>query len=169
MQATYRIQTLRLDQAKLGDYPFLYLSGLSEFTLSQREGQALKRYLDAGGFLIIDNSLGLGEFRRSVYRELAKLYPRKRLTRLASGHPLFTSGPFKSERVRYTPAAETRYPGLAAPYIEALDVGSEPHVFFSPFDLAAGWQGDDHPLSLGYAPADALRLGANLITYCLTH
>ena len=42
-------------------------------------------------------------------------------------------------------------------------------VLYSPFDLAAGWQGDDHPLSYGYETGDALRLGANLVTYCLTH
>jgi len=53
--------------------------------------------------------------------------------------------------------------------IEGLRIDGAYRVFFSPFDMAAGWQGDDHPLACGYERGDALLLGANLVTYCLTH
>ena len=33
----------------------------------------------------------------------------------------------------------------------------------------AGWEADDHPVAYGYAPGDSLLVGANLVTYCLTH
>ena len=169
VQANYKVQTVRLDRDPLADYPFLYLSGITDFTLHPSEQTALKRYLDDGGFLVIDNALGLQEFRQAVYREIGKLYPGRSFKRLAGDHPLFQTGPFKLAAVRYTLAVRAKYPNLTAPFVEALEIGDEPHIFFSPFDLAAGWQGDDHPLAYGYDTGDALRLGADLITYCLTH
>ncbi|MBP5321624.1 MAG: DUF4159 domain-containing protein [Kiritimatiellae bacterium] len=169
VQANYKIQTIRLDRDPLADYPFLYLSGITDFTLHPSERAALKRYLDDGGFLLIDNALGMREFRMAVYREIGKLYPESRFKRLEGDHPLFTTGPFKLTAVTYTLAARAKYPTLTAPFIEAVEIDGAPHILFSPFDLAAGWQGDDHPLAYGYDTGDALRLGADLITYCLTH
>ena len=71
--------------------------------------------------------------------------------------------------MRYTLAARAKYPALAAPVLECIQIDGQARVLYSPFDMAAGWQGDDHPLAYGYETGDALRLGANLITYCLTH
>ncbi len=73
------------------------------------------------------------------------------------------------ERTNFTMAARSKYPSLASPVIESIKIDGADRVFYSPFDMAAGWQGDDHPLSYGYAPGDSLQLGANMLTYCLTH
>ncbi len=169
VKANYLVRTVQLDKDPLTDYSFLYLSGITDFALDDAERAALRAYLQMGGYLIVDNSLGLEEFGKAVYREMAQLFPDEKFKRMSPQHPLFKDGPFKVERVRYTLAARAKYPTLAAPVIEALKVEGEERVFYSPFDMAAGWQGDDHPLAYGYAPGDSLLLGANLITYCLTH
>jgi hypothetical protein len=169
VKANYLVQTVRLDTDPLEDYSFLYLSGISDFSFDDAERASLRAYLQGGGYLLIDNSLGLNEFSKAVYREMQRLLPESKFKKLAIDHSLYQQGPFKVDRVRYTLAARAKYPALRTPVFEALQIDGEERVFFSPFDMAAGWQGDDHPLSYGYAPGDSLLLGANLVTYCLTH
>jgi len=169
VNANYVVRTVRLDKDPLVDYSFLYLSGISDFQLNDAERGALHKYLKEGGYLIIDNSLGLSEFGKAVYREIGTIFPGNTFKNVPSHHPLFKEGPFKIERVRFTLAARAKYPSLTSPVIESIRLDREDRVFYSPFDMAAGWQGDDHPLSYGYAPGDSLLLGANMLTYCLTH
>jgi len=169
VKANYLVKTVRLDTDPLADYSFLYLSGISDFSLDDAERNALRSYLQGGGYLMIDNSLGLDEFGKAVYREMSRLFPESTFKKLPASHPLFQQGPFKVDQVRFTLAATAKYPALSTPVFEAIQVDGQDRVFYSPFDMAAGWQGDDHPLAYGYAPGDSLLLGANLVTYCLTH
>jgi hypothetical protein len=169
VKANYIVKTVRLDTDPLADYSFLYLSGITDFSLDDAERNALRSYLQGGGYLMIDNSLGLDEFGKAVYREMNGLFPESTFKKLPASHPLFQQGPFKVDQVRFTLAVTAKYPALTAPVLEAIQVDGQDRVFYSPFDMAAGWQGDDHPLAYGYAPGDSLLLGANLVTYCLTH
>jgi len=169
VRAAYLTRTVKLDTDPLADYSFLYLSGISDFHFDEAEARALRGYLAGGGFLIIDNSLGLDEFGRAVYREMKKVFPSPDFAKMPTEPALVPPGPFTLARVRYTLAARAKYPALAAPVLECIQIDGHARVLYSPFDMAAGWQGDDHPLAYGYETGDALRLGANLITYCLTH
>jgi len=169
VKTSYLVRTVRLDADPLANYSFLYLSGISDFTFSDAERAALRRYLENGGYLLVDNSLGLDEFHAAAYRELKRLYPDRAFEKLSADHPVFKQGPFKLDAVRYTPPVRAKYPALTTPIVEGLKVGDDYRVFCSPFDLAAGWQGDEHPMSYGYESGDALQLGADLVTYCLTH
>ncbi|MDD4016667.1 MAG: DUF4159 domain-containing protein [Kiritimatiellae bacterium] len=169
VKANYLTRTVKLDTDPLANYSFLYLSGISDFSFDEAELSALRGYLLGGGFLIIDNSLGLDEFGKAVYRETKRLFPHAAFERLPPDHPVFQQGPFKMDTARFTLAARAKYPALQTPVLEGLKAADQVNVLYSPFDMAAGWQGDDHPLAYGYAPGDALRLGSNLLTYCLTH
>jgi len=42
-------------------------------------------------------------------------------------------------------------------------------VIYSRYALGNGWEGIDHPYSRGYESGDALRLGANILLYAMTH
>ena len=169
VKATYLTRTVKLDTDPIADYSFLYLSGISDFHFDEAEVRALRGYLAGGGFLIIDNSLGLDEFGRAVYREMKKVSSTADFKKLPADHALFAQGPFTLDRVRYTLATRAKFPSLVAPVLEGIQIDGQTRVIYSPFDMAAGWQGDDHPLAYGYENGDALRLGANLITFCLTH
>ena len=169
VKANYLVRTVKLDTDPLNKYSFLYLSGISDFSFDDAELTALRRYLQDGGYLLIDNSLGLDEFHSSVYRELKRLFPDRALEKIPLDHAIYQQGPFKIDRVHYTPTVRAKYPSLSTPVLEGFKVADNYNVICSPFDLAAGWQGDDHPLSYGYEAGDALLLGADLVTYCLTH
>jgi hypothetical protein len=53
--------------------------------------------------------------------------------------------------------------------LESINIGTRAAVVFSPIDLSCGWNADVNPIQGGvlYAQDDALRLGSNIVTYCL--
>ncbi len=169
IRASYRKRAVRLGEDSLDNTPFLYLSGITRFSFSDGERQALREFIRQGGFLLVDNSLGLQEFDAAARAELATLFGAEALTRVPLDHPVFSAGPYTLRTAGYTVAVKASQPELNTPWLEGVWLDGDYRVFYSPFDLAAGWQGDDHPLARGYAPGDALALGANLVSYFLTH
>lgn len=166
---SYLKQAVDLNDATMERTPFLYLSGITDFRLTGAERKALSEFVNSGGFLLVDNSLGLNEFDRAARRELGAVFPDKKLERVPADHAVFTAGPFRIEAVDYTVAVRAKYADLRSPWLEGIAFDGDLRVFYSPFDLAAGWQGDEHPLAYGYAPGDALKIGANLVVYFMTH
>jgi len=152
----------------LSSFTFLYLSGLDDFQWDAPAVSALKRFLDAGGTLLINNGLGLHTFDTAVRRELKKLLPGAALAPLPRAHPVFNSV-FKLTAAAYTPAAAAARPGLTEPYLEGILLNGDVKVIYSPIDLETGWQGLDPPLARAYQPPDALKLGVNIIMYAVTH
>ncbi len=75
-----------LDSEDLHRYPLLYLSGHGRIALDETELAALRRYLDAGGFLWADDNYGLDP----SFRELAaRLFPDDALAPLDAAHPIY--------------------------------------------------------------------------------
>ena len=169
LKVNLRPQVVELGKDPVDRLPFLYLTGLTDFTLSEVELEGLRRYLLDGGYLLINNSLGLSEFDNAVRREVKRLFPQGELKRLPADHALYSEGPFKVSEVQYSLPTKSRFPDLNGPLLEAVEIANQPRLIYSPFDLAAGWQGDEHPLAYTVQPGSALQLGANLITWYLTH
>ncbi|MCH2176824.1 MAG: DUF4159 domain-containing protein [Lentisphaeria bacterium] len=169
IKTNLKVQTIKLDQQDLSNFTFLYLSGVSDFQLSDKELRALKNYLLDGGYLFINNSLGLSEFQNYARQTLHQLFPEHKLKSLPMSHPLYETGPFEIKQAQYTLPVRAKYPQLHTPVLEAITIDGDIRVIFSPFDLAAGWQGDDHPLSYSYLPGESLQIGANIMTYFMTH
>jgi hypothetical protein len=152
----------------LSSFTFLYLSGLDDFHWDATALSALKRFLDSGGTLLINNGLGLQTFDTAVRRELKALLPGATLAPLRPGHPVFNSV-FKLTEAAYTPAAAAARPSLTQPYLEGISLNGDVKVIYSPIDLETGWQGLNPPLARAYQPDDALKLGVNIIMYAMTH
>jgi hypothetical protein len=155
-------------QDDLSSFTFLYLSGLDDFHWDAAAVTALKRFLDAGGTLLVNNGLGLQTFDTAARRELKKLLPGATLAPLPLKHPVFNSV-FQLTGAAYTPAAAAARPGLTQPYLEGISLNGDVKVIYSPIDLETGWQGLNPPLARAYQPEDALKLGVNIIMYAMTH
>ena len=152
----------------LTSFTFLYLTGLDDFHWDATAVAAMRRFLDSGGTLLINNSLGLRTFDAAVKRELKKVLPENSLAPLPTTSPLFSSI-YKIDGVNYTAAALAQHPGLDQPRLEGISLRGDLKVIYSPFDLEAGWQGMDHPLAKAYMPDSAVKLGMNIIMYAMTH
>ncbi len=169
VKANYINKAIVLGKDPVDSYPFLFLSGITEFRLSDSERNALKGYLAHGGYLLVNNSLGLSEFDRAFRANIAAMYPDLKFERIPADSPLFQKGPYKIDLVEYSPETKSRFPEVKRAYLEGMKIDGEYKIIYSPIDIAAGWQGDKHPLSCMYMPDDALKLGANLISYFMTH
>ena len=155
----------------LAPYPFLYLSGIGDFKLEQAAVAALRRYLDEGGFLIVNNTLGMNPFDAAATRLFQSLYPEERLQRLTATDPLFTNGPYRFDASGFSDAAIVKYPDAAVPLLYGIRSQDDSRwlMLYSPVDMASGWLGSAHPGSVDYDNSTALRLGADIVFYCITH
>jgi hypothetical protein len=165
----------------LSSYPFLYLTGLDDFSFSPEAVTALRRYLNYGGVLLINNGMGLSTFDRAVRRELAKILPETRLEPIPANHHLYNSL-LTIKEVRYSPVVAKNKPPPAAglikpsvaglknqPYLLGVTIDGDLRVLYSPYDLEAGWLDAYYPLIRGYESIYAQQLGMNIITYVMTH
>jgi len=156
-------------QDDLSSHPFLYLTGLDDFSFSQEEINALQQYLNSGGVLLINNGLGMGTFHAAVRRELNKLLPGMALESIAADHDIF-KGLFDASTVQYTPCLAKSKPELnSRPYLMGITIDGDLRVIYSPYDLEAGWLEVNYPLMKGYESISAQRLGMNIIIYIMTH
>ena len=77
-----------LDSEDLYQYPFLYISGHGRIALTDDDLAELRRYLEAGGFLYVDDNYGLDPSFRLMVKAL---FPDEELAPIASSHPIYHS------------------------------------------------------------------------------
>lgn len=154
----------------LSPYPFLYMTGLDTFEFSDSETRALGRYLENGGFLVINNGLGLSRFHSAAKKELQKLHEMlagSRLEMVEAEHDIFDLL-VRADRVRYTSRLRSNHPDLGnTPMLLGLKHEDELVAIYSPYDLEAGWLSADFPLMRGYENRSARRLGMNIVAYSM--
>ncbi len=169
VEARIDIVTIRSDDANLFEYPFLYMSGDQEFPpLSEKEINNLKLYLEFGGTLLIDDSIGRTDFGfdKSVRREIRRLFPNKPLERLPFDHTIFKS--FYLLNRAYGRVMEKSF-------LEGITIGDRTVIIYSQNDLGGAWAKDplgnwEYEVIPGGETqrAMAFRLGINIVMYALT-
>lgn len=165
--AERRITTL--DDPALFFCPFLYLAGKYEFDpFTAQEREILKRFLNYGGFLFAEDTLGvrgLG-FDRAFNREMKEIFPQNPLNRLPPDHPVY-----RSFYLVDNPGGRQR----VAPFLEGIILDNWTPVIYSQNDLSGAWSKDRfgkwvHECLPGGEPqrASAFKAGINIIVYSLT-
>lgn len=156
-------ETVELTSDQLFQYPYLYLTGHGNVTFSQAEADRLRRYLQQGGFLHVDDNYGLDEYIR---KELKKVFPNKELVELPYDHPIYTTRFDFSDGLPKIHEHDGEPPqGYAL-----LDDRGRVMVYYThETDLGDGWE----PASVhGNSPEKrraALQMGVNILAYAMTH
>ena len=162
-------EVISIQKNPLENYPFIYFTGIGNFQFSEEEVRKLRKYLDNGGFLFINNALGLNEFNHCVLREIKKLYPEGKMLNIPASEPIFTTAPFKFSSSGFSPEAKQKFRGQFRPLLFGMKTDNRYKIVYSPVDLATGWLGAPSPGSVCYNSDTAMKLGADIITYFLTH
>lgn len=158
---------VRLDQPALFESPFVYWSGDRAVpALSEAELVGLRRFIELGGFVLIDDASGEAtDFDRSVRRELARALPHDRLAPLSTDHVLYRSF-YLSRR----PVGRV----VSAAPLEVITRGGRVAVLYSRHDLGGAWDRSDagqyvFPVLSGgeRQREDAYRFGVNIVLYAL--
>jgi hypothetical protein len=176
MKVDYERRKFAPNEPKLLDYPIAFTHGRRGFQFSSSERKALKDYLDRGGFIIADAICASEEFATSFRAELQLIYPNAKFYRLPAGHPMLTNefqGFDISSVMLRDPQFRSDDDPLAAklmkttPLLEVMEVDDRIAVVLSPYDLSCALEKGASLECKGYTPADAARIGANIILYAL--
>ena len=161
-------ESIDLERDDLAPYPFLFFTGLDDFVLSDTQIAALRKHVNRGGTLVVNNALGLAKFHQAALRELARAFPDSKLDVLPSTHAIFSSL-YNVREVKYTNTLEKdkgdQLKGRALLF--GAKVGGRLAVLYSPYDLEGGWNEVRYPLSRGYQSESAMQLGCNIIMFAM--
>ncbi|HYG17972.1 MAG TPA: DUF4159 domain-containing protein [Ohtaekwangia sp.] len=143
-------------------YPYVYMTGHGNVVFSDTEAANLRKYLIGGGFLHIDDNYGLDKFIRI---ELKKVFPELELTELPFDHPVYHQ---KFDFPRGIPKIH-EHDGKPAQGLGLIYEGRLIVFYSFETDLGNGWEDQ----RIHNDPEDkrqhALRMGANLLSYCFTN
>lgn len=81
--------TLRLTDARIYDYPFVYMSDVGWMQLTPREITCFRDYLLKGGFVWIDDFWGVAEWR-NLEEVFALVFPDRAWQEIPVSHPIFS-------------------------------------------------------------------------------
>lgn len=168
LNVQFKRQAVGLDDVDVLKQPILYMTGLREFKLTDKEIKRLSDYLNAGGILFGESAMGSEQFQASFMAMLRQAMPGAKLETLPPEHSIFNNV-FKLSQVKYSPVITTARPDLKLPVLEAVVKDGVPVVIWSRYSLSNGWEQLPNPYAKAYEDVDSLKLGTNLLVYALTH
>ncbi|PTX20113.1 uncharacterized protein DUF4159 [Pontibacter mucosus] len=146
---------------ELFSYPFVHMTGHGNVVFSEAEARNLRNYLIGGGFLHIDDNYGLDQYIR---KEMKKVFPELEFVELPFEHAIYRQ---KYNFPRGLPKVhehDNKPPqGFGIIYEGRL-------VCFYTYetDLGNGWEDQEVHNDPEPIRQQALRMGANILTFALT-
>lgn len=147
---------------ELFNYPYIHVTGHGRWTVTDAEAKNLRKYLEGGGFLHIDDNYGLDPYVRPVLKDI---FPELELVELPFSHPIYHQ---KFEFANGLPKVhehdEQPPKGFGLIYKGRL-------VCFYSYDtdLGDGWEDPDVHNDAPEKRIAALQMGANIIQYIFTN
>lgn len=143
------------------NYPFLFMTGHGNINFTKQEAERLKKYLEQGGFLYIDDDYGLDAALR---REIKKVFPAQEFVELPYKHPIynilfpFPAGPPKTHKHDDSPAQ-----GLG------MFVNNRLCIYYTfESNPSDGWADVEVHHDPEEKRIESLKFGANIIMFALT-
>ena len=143
------------------DYPFIHMTGHGNVVFSQPEVKNIRMYLEAGGFLHIDDNYGMDPFIRV---ELKKIFPNKELIELTSNHPIF----HQNFELNGIPKIH-EHDGKPAQAFGFFIDGRMVCLYTYESDLSDGWEDANVHNDTETKRIEALQMGANILQYVFTN
>ena len=143
------------------NYPYVYMTGHGNVVFSAEEASNLRNYLIGGGFLHIDDNYGMDKF---VRLELKKVFPELELVELPFNHMVYHQ---KFEFQKGLPKIH-EHDGKPAQGLGLIYEGRLIMYYSFECDLGNGWEDARVHNDPESKRQEALRMGANLISYCFT-
>jgi hypothetical protein len=184
-------RVMRLSEPDLFDYPFLYMTHPGYMLLRDAEVANLRKYLLAGGALVIIDFWNSIEWK-GFSEQMKRVLPERSWTELGFDHPIFhcvydLKGPMQSLQVPTmqfwnrarnpadpnAPLQIDRGPESEKMTVRALhdDRGRLMVIAFHNSDISDGWEreGENADYFATFSEKVSYPLGVNLIFYLMTH
>jgi hypothetical protein len=176
---------VELTDDELFDYPFIYMIEPGRLSFTEQEVESLRRYLLAGGFLMVDDFWGREEYD-NFYQEIKRVFPDREPAEIPLEHPIFHSVYDLKEKPQI-PSINAAWEGkdwgitweprynddTSKPSYQAIydDKNRMMVIICHNTDLGDGWEreGEDEWYFREFAEKKSYPLGINIVTYVMTH
>lgn len=142
-------------------YPYVYMTGHGNVVFKQRHAENLRNYLVSGGFLHIDDNYGLDQFIRI---EMKKVFPELDFVEIPFDHPIYHQ---KFEFDQGLPKIH-QHDGKAPQGLGIIYEGRLVCYYSYESDLGNGWEDRSVYNDPEELRQEALKMGANIISYAFT-
>lgn len=140
------------------NYPFIHMTGHGNVIFSDLEAANLRKYLESGGFLHIDDNYGMDPFIRP---QIKKIFPDLELIELPPSHPIFNqyfNFPKGLPKIH-------EHDGKAPQAFGIILNGRLVLLYTYECDLGDGWESEEVHNDPPEVRLKALQMGANIIHY----
>lgn len=155
-----RFHAVKLSGDDLYEYPLVIMTGEGAFELPEAERQALRRYVERGGFLLASSGCSSEEWTKSFRDEMAAIFPDAPLTAIDLSHPIF--------HTVYDVEELTAKHGTPAP-IEGVTLEGRIGVLFSPDGLNDTAHAQGCCCCGGNEITNAEQINLNILAYALLY
>lgn len=155
---SHDIPTVETGSQSIFNYPYVYMTGHGNVHFTSSEAENLRKYLEAGGFLHVDDNYGLAPYFRE---EIKKVFPDHELVELPYSHPIYHQEFSFPEGLPKIHEHDGKPPqGFGIIYEGRL-------VLFYSYesDLGNGWEDPEVHGNPEDIRLKALRMGANILQY----
>ncbi len=159
VKAEYKFVDIATDE--IFSYPFLFITGHGNIVFSTDEVNRLKRYLENGGFLYIDDDYGID---KAIRREMKKVFPQNDFIEIPFSHKIFNIF-YKFENG--TP--KTHEHDDKAPQSFGIFLGNRLAVLYTyESNPSDGWADPEVHNDPAEKREEALKFGTNILIYALS-
>ena len=174
--------TLKITDEKLFDYPFVYMIEPGGLQFDESEVLALRKYLQNGGFMMVDDFWGGDEYDNFLW-QIQRVFPKRKVVDLELDHPIFHTV-YDLKKLPQVPSIGHGMNGETYEWRPGPDDGSQVHyrailddkgrimvIICHNTDLGDGWEreGENHYYFKEFSEKQAYPMGINIVFYAMTH
>lgn len=162
MNINYEPATIDVSSPEIFNYPFIHMTGHGNVVFSEQEKANIRAYLEAGGFLHIDDNYGMDQYIRPLLNELIV---GRSLVEIPFSHEIYKSFFVFKNGLPKIHEHDDNTPKAYGLFIEGRLV----LLYTYECDLGDGWEdakvhGDSESIR-----QLALQMGANMLKYVFTN
>lgn len=156
-----RFKAVKLAEEELFKFPFVIMTGESDFSLTAKERENLKKYLENGGFLLASASCSNEAWAKSFEREIKTMFGNDALKDIPLSHEIFrTIFTVKDLKLSHS-GPETLLKGYTR--------NGKIVVIYSPEGLNDSSHAEGCCCCGGNEIQNAMEINANILAYALLH
>lgn len=159
IQTNETFSPVRMDSQELFDFPFAFMTGEGEFTLTPEQTENLRNYLTYGGFVVASAGCSSSKWASSFRKQIQSVFPDLQLSKIDMQHPMFHT------------FYDINHLEDAKDSLEGLEIDGKIVLVFSSDGLNDSDNAADPKCCCcgGNEIENARRVNANLLIYALTH
>jgi len=155
-------KSVKLDSNELFNYPFVMMTGESDFHFTTKERENMKKYLTSGGFLLASAGCSNKDWDRAFRREIKAIFEDKPLKKIEMSHPIFKT-------VNTITEIKLSHASTDIARLEGIEVDGKIVVIYSPHGLNDTEHTEGCCCCGGNEIRNSLMVNMNILVYALLH